>query len=79
MSDRLADFRQSLKDVRATTVQGIGDGKEAVSTTEMEGLVKQLSEMEEGERTDAINCLRKTDPELRSFLRAYQPIAPAQR
>lgn len=78
MNEMMANFQQSVRDVRSTT-KGVGDGKRTISDGEVRGIVDQLAQMEGTDRTQAINFVRKTDPELRSLLRQYQPIAPAQR
>ncbi len=78
MNEMMANFQQSVLDVRSTT-KGVGDGRYKISEGEVQGIVDQLAQMEGTDRTRAIDFVRKTDPELRSRLRAYQPIAPVQR
>ncbi len=78
MNELMANFQQSALDARSTT-KGVGDGRYEVSDQELEGLVGQLAQMTGPEQNEAIDHLRKTDPQLRALLRSYQPIAPAQR
>lgn len=78
MNELMANFQKSVLDARSTT-EGVGDGRYELSKGEIEGIVDQLSQMTGPEQNEAIDFVRKTDPELRGYLRAYQPIAPAQR